>query len=135
MVVAVGVRCAHALRFTAGRPHLSRLRASTARYVLTLLKTTLLTVVLAAVFVATGGSTGCAVEQGEPRAEHRRTARFPAASDTHSRSDAPTRNFGRASRLVAKRGTSIRRAYLRFNVLLPTDRVVTRATPLSAKLD
>ncbi|HEV2773089.1 MAG TPA: DNRLRE domain-containing protein, partial [Thermoleophilaceae bacterium] len=95
-------------------------------YGLTLLA--LLIFVLAAAFVAPGGLTACAGEQGDTRVGHLRTVRFPATADTHSRSDAPTRNFGRASRLVAERDTSIRRAYLRFNLVLPTDRVVTRAT-------
>src|SRR5438874_9869506 len=51
---------------------------------------------------------------------------FPAVADTYVSSAAPSRNFGRSATLDVARRPS-QRAYLRFNVTLPTDAVISAA--------
>src|SRR5947209_15701327 len=52
---------------------------------------------------------------------------FAAVADTYVSSAAPAKNFGRSATLeIARRPTE--RAYLRFNVTLPTDAAISGAT-------
>jgi hypothetical protein len=57
------------------------------------------------------------------------TSTFVAVADTYSQSNKPDSNFGTSIRISAQnRTTEIRRAYLRFNVGIPSGSVVSKAT-------
>jgi hypothetical protein len=54
---------------------------------------------------------------------------FGAVADTYSRSDKPSTNYGRSVRISTQNQSGqIRRAYLRFNVSVPSGSAVTKAT-------